>query len=58
MTSSSIYVISSHTGNAVLKVKLDSGTEETLTMTKNFADNKNHYVKIMRNMKEVRFQVR
>lgn len=46
------------TGYAVLKVRLESGNEETLTEMKNFADNKNHFVKITRNMKEIRLQVR
>ncbi|XP_030829094.1 contactin-associated protein-like 2 isoform X2 [Strongylocentrotus purpuratus] len=44
-------------GYAVLKVRLDSENEETLTEMKNFADNKNHFVTITRNMKEIRFQV-
>ncbi|XP_041458818.1 neurexin-4-like isoform X2 [Lytechinus variegatus] len=44
-------------GHAVLRVRLDSGNEETLREMKDFADDKNHFVEITRNMKAIRFQV-
>ncbi|XP_071489971.1 neurexin-4-like [Diadema antillarum] len=44
-------------GHVVLKVQLDSGTESTLRQSRNFADDKNHFVHVMRDAKEIQFQV-